>query len=167
MLLTWSPRRLHSSIFKVMGVKSWTCGSLLHLWNSLALILKYCNAVLCDPSCYGIFTLPVLLFLQQSRKRKRGKVFTPCQQKTKSCKPSTPCTPVTSGSSSINTPSPSGVLPGTLAKKVSSSASKAAESLARFQMTASPTPSSNVDKEGGEGSYTHEKLDWLKEDKRR
>ncbi|XP_015756770.1 PREDICTED: DNA mismatch repair protein Msh6-like [Acropora digitifera] len=104
---------------------------------------------------------------KQSRKRKRGKVFTPHQQKTKSRKPSTPCTPVTSGASSVNTPSPSGVLPGTLAKKVSSSASKAAESLARFQMTASPTPSSNVDKEGGEGSYTHEKLDWLKEDKRR
>ncbi|XP_044184294.1 DNA mismatch repair protein Msh6-like isoform X1 [Acropora millepora] len=104
---------------------------------------------------------------KQSRKRKRGKVFTPHQQKTKSCKPSTPCTPVSSGASSVNTPSPSGVLQGTLAKKVSSSASKAAESLARFQMTASPTTSSNVDKEGGEGSYTHERLDWLKEDKRR
>ena len=118
-------------------------------------------------SYHGILTLPYLLFLQQSRKRKRGKVSTPHQQKTKSRKPSTPCTPVTSGASSVNTPSPSGVLSGTLAKKVSSSASKAAESLARFQMTASPIPSSNVDKEGGEGSYTHERLDWLKEDKRR
>ena len=108
-----------------------------------------------------------LLSLQQSCKRKRGKVFTPHQQKTKSRKPSTPCTPVTSGASLVNTPSPSAVLPGTLAKKVSSSASKAAESLARFQMTASPTPSSSLDKEDGEGSYTHEKLEWLKEDKRR
>ena len=148
-------------------MKLWTPSSLLHISSSFALILKHYNAGLCDPSYHGIFTLPYLLFLQQSRKRKRGKVFTPCQQKTKSRKPSTPCTPVTSGASSVNTPSPSGVLQGTLAKKVSSSASKAAESLARFQMTASPTPSSNVDKEGGEGSYTHEKLDWLKEDKRR
>lgn len=150
-----------------MRVKLWTLSSLLHIASSFALILKHYNAGLCDRSYHWILTLPYLLFLQQSRKRKRGKVFTPHQQKTKSRKPSTPCTPVTSGASSVNTPSPSGVLQGTLAKKVSSSASKAAESLARFQMTASPTPSSNVDKEGGEGSYTHERLDWLKEDKRR
>ena len=69
--------------------------------------------------------------------------------------------------SMISTTTPSAVLPGSLTKKVSSSASKAAESLARFQMSSSPTNSPNVDNENGEGSYTHEKLDWLKEDKRR
>lgn len=104
-----------------------------------------------------------------SRKRKRGKVFTPHQNKTKTRKPSTPRTPNTSSNvaSMISTTTPSAVLPGSLTKKVSSSANKAAESLARFQMSSSPTNSPNVDNENGEGSYTHEKLDWLKEDKRR
>jgi len=50
---------------------------------------------------------------------------------------------------------------------VSSSASKAAESLARFQMSSSPTPSSNANNDEGVATYTHEKLDWLKEEKRK
>ena len=66
----------------------------------------------------------------------------------------------------LSTPSPS-LLPGSLPNKVSGSASKAAESLARFQMSSSPTPSSKADDEGAVGIYKHEKLDWLKEDKRR
>lgn len=59
------------------------------------------------------------------------------------------------------------LLPGSLTNKVSSSASKAAESLARFQMSSSPVPSTNTVDEEGSGTYKHEKLDWLKEDKRR
>ena len=66
----------------------------------------------------------------------------------------------------LSTSSPS-LLLGSLANKVSSSASKAVESLARFQMTSSPAPSSNADNEDGVATYKHEKLEWLKEDKRR
>ena len=104
----------------------------------------------------------LIIFLQPSRKRKRGSVSTPHQKKTKNCKPFTPCTPVTSKVSS-----PSLLPPGLLANKVSSSASKAAKSLARFQMSSSPSPSSKTDNEDDVGTYTHEKLEWLKEDKRR
>jgi len=91
---------------------------------------------------------------------------TPRQQKSKNPKPSTPCIPVNNKRPVLNTPSPS-LLSGSLANKVSSSASKAAESLARFQMTSSPVPSANSVDEDGAGTYKHEKLDWLKEDKRR
>ena len=66
----------------------------------------------------------------------------------------------------FSTPSPS-LLPGSLANKVSNSASRAADSLAKFQMISSPAPSSNADNDDSVATYTHEKLDWLKEDKRR
>ncbi|KAL9963214.1 hypothetical protein ACROYT_G032392 [Oculina patagonica] len=103
---------------------------------------------------------------KSSRKRKRGSTSTPHQQKTKNRKPLTPCTPVSSKPAVLSTPSPS-LLSGSLANKVSSSATKAAESLARFQMSSSPVPGSKAVDEEGTETYKHEKLDWLKEDKRR
>lgn len=59
------------------------------------------------------------------------------------------------------------VLSGSLIKKVLSLVSKVVEFLVRFQMSLLLINSLNVDNENGEGSYIYEKLDWLKEDKRR
>ena len=103
---------------------------------------------------------------QPSRKRKRGSTSTPHQKKTKNSTPSTPCTPAVSKQALLSTPSPS-VLAGSLAKKMSSSASKAAVSLARFQMNSSPVPKASAADGEGVGTYTHERLEWLKEDKRK
>ena len=103
---------------------------------------------------------------QPSRKRKRGSTSTPHQKKTKNGTPSTPCTPAVSKQALLSTPSPS-VLSGSLAKKMSSSASKAAVSLARFQMNSSPVPKASAADGEGVGTYTHERLEWLKEDKRK
>ena len=103
---------------------------------------------------------------QPSRKRKRGSTSTPHQKKTKNSTPSTPCTPAVSKQALLSTPSPS-VLSGSLAKKMSSSASKAAVSLARFQMNSSPVPKASAADGEGVGTYTHERLEWLKEDKRK
>ena len=103
---------------------------------------------------------------QPSRKRKRGSTSTPHQKKTKNSTPSTPCTPAVSKQAILSTPSPS-VLSGSFAKKMSSSASKAAVSLARFQMNSSPVPKASTADGEGVGTYTHERLEWLKEDKRK
>ena len=103
---------------------------------------------------------------QPSRKRKRGSTSTPQQKKTKNSTPSTPCTPAVSKQALLSTPSPS-VLSGSLAKKMSSSASKAAVSLARFQMNSSPVPKASTADGEGVGTYTHDRLEWLKEDKRK
>ena len=50
---------------------------------------------------------------------------------------------------------------------MSSSAGKAAVSLARFQMNSSPVPKASTADGEGVGTYTHERLEWLKEDKRK
>lgn len=126
-----------------------------------------CKCFISQISHVDTFPLSHYTYDQQpSRKRKRGSTSTPHQKKTKNSTPSTPCTPAVSKQALLSTPSPS-VLSGSLAKKMSSSASKAAVSLARFQMNSSPVPKASAADGEGVGTYTHERLEWLKEDKRK
>lgn len=53
-----------------------------------------------------------------------------------------------------------------LAAKISKSANKAASLLSKFQMSSSPSPSQDKAEEST-GGYVHEKLEWIKEGKRK
>nr|QIC49977.1 DNA mismatch repair protein Msh6-like protein [Actinia equina] len=107
---------------------------------------------------------------KSSRKRKRGSSSTSHPKSKKlmngNSSPHMPCTnktPVKPMSSSSSV-----VLPASLANKVSNSATKAASLLSKFQMTSSPSTSSEkkTDKDNGNG-FAHERLEWLKEQKRK
>ncbi|XP_048590320.1 DNA mismatch repair protein Msh6-like [Nematostella vectensis] len=96
---------------------------------------------------------------KNTKKRKRGSTSTPSSKKGK-------LAPNMTSNPTSNTPKPA-KLSSSLATKITNSASKAATSLARFQMTSSPAPVTEPDENGNTGVYLHEKLDWLKEGKRK
>lgn len=94
---------------------------------------------------------------QVLKKRKRGE-----GGKGKAPPPQLPVTP----SSSSRSPNPtSNLLSPSLTNKLAKSVGKAMSTLSKFQMSASATPDKGSVSEGN--VFTHEKLDWLHEEKLR
>ena len=103
-----------------------------------------------------IFNQNSAVFLKVTKKRKRGKNTTA----NKTNKP--PTTP--SQNSSLSSPkTPSSALSSSLTSKLANSVGKAASMLSRFHAASSPaTEKCNMD---DVTVYTHEKLEWLTEQK--